>query len=505
MTQSKISSKVSGLFSGIKAQFKSKEELDLLNGPVGKNLFYLSLPVIVINLLQTMYNLADTFWLGQYSGDALAAITFAFPLVFFLISLGMGLAVAGSVLVAQFEGSGNKERRNYAASQTIGFTALTSVILGLFGYYFIGDIVGLLGATGGVAASAEAYLQVISIGLFSMFGFLVFQSLMRGFGDTMTPMLLMLGTVILNIIIDPLFIFGFWIIPEMGVEGAAIATILSRTLSLIIAVWILFTGRRGLEISLSEMKPDFSFFKKIMNIGVPASVEGTGRSVSVNALTAVMGWTFADPIIAGFGIGVRIFSMVFLPAAAVCRGVESMTGQNLGAGNFDRAGETAREGAKYSFLILTGLGVLVFLFAQPIASVFTPDDQIAGVAAEFLRYVAFSFGFIGVLRSYVGSFRGAGKTVTAAIISIATLGLIRLPLGYLGAVNIGTRGVWAAFFISNVLGAAIAYIWYQRGTWRQSITDEDKAKGEIAEETEGFGDTITEKLGLNKLLPNFLK
>ena len=509
MTQNKICSKVSGLFSGMKSQFKSKEELDLLNGPVAKNLFYLSLPVIVINLLQTMYNLADTFWLGQYSGEALAAITFAFPLVFFLISLGMGLAVAGSVLVAHFEGSGNKERRNYAASQTIGFTAITSVILGLFGYYFIGDIVGLLGATGAVAASAEAYLQVISVGLFSMFGFLIFQSLMRGYGDTVTPMLLMLGTVILNIIIDPLFIFGWWIMPEMGVEGAAIATILSRTLSLIIAVWILFTGRRGLEISLSEMKPDFSFFKKIMNIGVPASVEGTGRSVSVNALTAVMGWTFADPIIAGFGIGIRIFSMVFLPAAAVGRGVESMTGQNLGAKNFDRAGETAREGAKYSFLILTGLGVLVFLSADQIASIFIDSSKenselIASTASEFLRYVAFSFGFIGILRSYVGSFRGAGKTATAAVISIATLGVIRLPLGYLGAINIGTRGVWIAFFISNILGAMIAYFWYQRGTWRQTITEDDKAKGEIAEETEGFGETITEKLGLEKLLPSNL-
>ena len=134
MVLSKIRDKISISGDWFKGQFKSKDELDLLNGPVGKNLFYLSLPVIVINLLQTAYNLADTFWLGQYSGDALAAITFAFPLVFFLISLGMGLAVAGSVLVAQFEGSGKSERRDYAASQTIAFSALASVVLGLFGF-----------------------------------------------------------------------------------------------------------------------------------------------------------------------------------------------------------------------------------------------------------------------------------------------------------------------------------------------------------------------------------
>ena len=164
-----------------------------------------------------------------------------------------------------------------------------------------------------MAASAAGYLEVISIGLFSMFGFLVFQSLMRGFGDTVTPMLLMLGTVILNIIIDPFFIFGWWILPEMGVQGAALATILSRTLALAIGIIILFSGRKGLEISLSSMKPDFKFFKKMMHIGVPASVEGAGRSISVNAVTAVVGWTFASPIVAGFGIGIRIFSMIFLP------------------------------------------------------------------------------------------------------------------------------------------------------------------------------------------------
>jgi len=490
---------LSGLADTFESQFKSREELDLLEGPVGKNLFYLSLPVIVINLLHTAYNLADTFWLGQYSGEALAAITFAFPLVFFLISLGMGLAVAGSVLVAQYEGSGKAKMRNYAASQTVGFSAVISGLIGVFGYYMIGDVVGLLGATGSVATSAEAYLQIISIGLFSMFGFLVFQSLMRGFGDTVTPMILMFVTVIINVIIDPLFIFGFWIIPEMGIRGAAIATILSRLLSLTIGIWLLFSGSKGIKISLASMKPDAEFFHKIMRIGIPASLEGAGRSISVNALTAVVGWTFANPIVAGFGIAIRIFSMVFLPASAVGRGVESMTGQNLGAENYERAGETAGTGAKYTFLILTVLGLLTFVFADSIASVFIsqaePNSElIANTASEFLRFVAFSFGFMGVLRSYNGSFRGAGKTATAAVISVTTLGAIRLPIAYLGAVNIGTRGVWAAFFISNVAGALIAYLWYQRGTWKQSITDEEKDDGEVAEETGGFNEGMTESI-----------
>jgi putative MATE family efflux protein len=472
--------------------FKSKDELDLTGGPVGKNLFYLALPVIVTNLLRTAYNIADTFWLGQYSGDALAAITFAFPLVFFLISLGMGLAVAGSVLIAQYEGKGDRRSVNFAASQTVTFSALASVILGTAGYFFIGDLVKLLGAKGAVAASAAGYMEIISLGLFAMFGFAVFMSMMRGFGDTVTPMLLMLATVILNIIIDPFFIFGWWIFPEMGVEGAAFATIISRFLSLGVALWILFSGRKGVKVTLSKMKPDLGYFRKMISIGVPASVEGVGRSVSVNLLVAVVGWMFIDQVVAGYGIGVRIFSLVFLPAVAVGRAVESMTGQNLGAGNFERAGKTARVGAKYSFLILTALGVLTLIFARPIASIFTKDPEIAAVAAEFLIYVSLTFGGIGVLRSFSGIFRGAGKTLVAAAIAVSTLGLIRLPISYFGAIHLGTRGVWIGFIASNILGALIAYLLYRRGSWRQTVTEEEQQKGQVAEETGDYGETITE-------------
>ncbi|MFB6100779.1 MAG: MATE family efflux transporter [Candidatus Nanohalobium sp.] len=476
MVLGEIAGSFEGFAEWFSSQFKSKDEMDLTGGPVAENLFYLSLPVIVTNLLRTAYNIADTFWLGQYSGDALTAITFAFPLVFFLISLGMGLAVAGSVLIAQFEGKGSRERVNFAASQTVTFSFIASLVMGGFGYFFIGDLVKLLGAKGAVAASAAGYMEIISLGLFAMFGFAVFISMMRGFGDTLTPMLLMFATVVLNIIIDPLFIFGWWIIPKMGVEGAAVATILSRFMSLLVALWILFSGRKGVEVSVSKMKPDFEFFKRMIHIGVPASIEGVGRSVSVNALVAVVGWMFAGPVVAGYGIGVRIFSLVFLPAIAVGRAVESMTGQNLGAGNYDRAGKTAATGAKYSFLVLTALGAVTFFFADPIASVFIANskpnsEQIASVGAQFLKIVAFSFGFIGVLRSYNGSFRGAGKTITAAAISVATLGLIRLPIAYFGASNIGINGVFAAFFISNVAGASIAYLWYRKGTWRQSMTE----------------------------------
>ncbi|WP_135662275.1 MATE family efflux transporter [Halorhabdus rudnickae] len=469
--------------------FKGQEELNLTEGGIVKPLLFLSLPIVVTNLLQTAYNLADTFWLGQYSTDALAAISFAFPMVFLLISLGMGLSVAGSVLVAQHTGAGETKKAEYAASQTVTFAVLTSAIFGAIGYPFVRQFLALLGASPNVLSGATAYMQVIAVGLPFMFGFTVFISLMRGAGDTITPMLVMFGTVVLNVILDPFLINGWAVVdgaplvgtiafPELGIQGAAIATVFSRGLAMVVGLAIMVSGTRGIQINLADMKPDLQYLRKILRIGIPASVEGTGRALSINALLFVVG-LFSTSVVAAFGIGTRVFSVIFLPAIAVARGVETMTGQNVGAGKYDRAQEANYVAAKGLFAVLGVAGVAIFFVPTPIVSVFTNDSAVLDVGAEFLRYVALSFGFIGIQRAFTGGFRGAGKTLIAAAISIAALAVIRLPVAYVASQGVlptdlwflgqtDVRGIWIAFFASNVAGAVIAWLWFRRGTWRDS-------------------------------------
>ncbi|EJN58100.1 MATE family efflux transporter [Halogranum rubrum] len=452
--------------------FKGRDEVDLTEGGIAKPLFYLSLPIVVTNLLQTAYNLADTFWLGQYGTEELAAISFAFPMVFLLIALGMGLSVAGSVLVAQHTGADEEEQAEYAASQTVAFSLLAALILGGIGFLSVDRFLGLLGASPDVLPLATDYMRVISLGLVFMFGFFVFVSLMRGYGDTITPMLVMFGSVALNIALDPFLIFGWWVFPELGIQGAAIATVFSRALALIVGLYIMFNGSRGVQIHLSEMKPDFPYAKKLLAIGVPASIEGTGRALSVNLLLIIVG-LFPTTVVAGYGIGVRVFSVIFLPAIAVARGVETMTGQNIGANKPDRAEGAADFAAKVMFVILSLLGVVAFVAARPITALFTTDPEVVEVGASFLRWVSPTFGFIGIMRAYTGSFRGAGKTMVAAVVAITMLGLIRLPVAWVGAQQLGSNGVWLAFSVSNVAGALIAVAWYKRGTWR----DADATRG----------------------------
>ncbi|MFC7233928.1 MATE family efflux transporter [Halosegnis marinus] len=471
--------------------FKGQDQLELTEGGIGKPLFYLALPIVITNLLQTAYNLADTFWLGQYSTNALAAISFAFPMVFLLISLGMGVSVAGSVLVAQNTGAGDERQAEYAASQTVVFAVVASGILGLVGYFVVDDLLLIFGASPEVLQAATEYMRVITLGLPFMFGFFIFISLMRGYGDTITPMLVMLGTVVLNVALDPFLINGWALgplqFPRLGIEGAAYATVFSRGLATAVGLGIMFSGTRGVRIRLSDMVPDADYARRMLSIGVPASIEGTGRSLSVNLLLIVVG-TFSTSVVAGYGIGIRVFSVIFLPAIAVARGVETMAGQNIGADQPDRAEAAADFAARVMFVVLGLAGVVIFLFPEPIVAVFTDDTAVIGPGAEFLRYVSLTFGFIGIMRSYTGAFRGAGKTMVAAAVAITFLGFVRLPVAWALSQGVGGTytvagvsftlpnllaamgpvGIWWGFVVSNVVGAALAFVWFKQGTWRDA-------------------------------------
>ena len=460
-----------GIRRRINVVFKGREKFDLTNGGIAKPLFYLSLPIVVTNLLQTAYNLVDTIWLGQYSEEALASIGMAFPLVFFLISLGLGISIAGSILVAQNVGADDEEQAEFAASQTVTFAIAASIVLGAFGYLAVGDLLNLIGGPQNVIEGATGYLEIVSLGMIFMFAFFVFMSLMRGYGDTITPMLVMFVTVVINMALDPFLIFGWGPFPELGVNGAAYATIFSRAVATVIGMAILFRGNRGVQIHLSEMWPDFGYLRKILRVGVPASVEMTGNSIAVVLMLTIVA-PFGETVIAAYTVGIRMFSVIFLPAIAVGRGVETMAGQNIGARKQDRAGRATTFAARALFAILAAVGVLTWLGAGNIVAIFSNDEQVIEIGRQFLLYVAPTFGFTGIFHSYKGGFRGAGKTLTAAAISISMLGLVRLPVAWFGSGEMGYQGIWLAFAVSNVAGAVIAFSWFKLGTWRDvSLTN----------------------------------
>lgn len=339
------------------------------------------------------------------------------------------------------------------------------------------------------------------MGIPFVFGFFIFQALLQGWGDTRTPMYLMAFGVVLNIIIDPIFILGFrnnvlfgilglrgveTALYQMtgftgfGVQGAAIATVLSRGLGAIIAITLLVSGHVGIHIKLEDFKLKMGTVKKILEIGTPSSIDQTTRAVGVTMLTAIVALA-GDPAVAAFGIGNRLNSMVFLPAMGFARGTNTMVGQNLGSDQVDRAKKTVYAAATIITLILLIITAIFYLNANTIVNIFITGEESATVinlGAEYLRTVGLTFVFLGIFRVFQGGFRGSGSTKIAMTLSILSLLGLRVPISYLllNNFNMGATGVWYGVAISNVITAIIAVLWFLRGTWQERIVEKDEEK-----------------------------
>jgi len=475
-------------------------DYDLTEGSLLRPLVALSAPIVFTQLLQVVYNLVDTFWVGRLGGDAVSALSFSWPPVFVLISLGGGLTLAGSVLVAQHKGAGNLERVNEVAGQTLAFVTLFSLALGAVGYLLAPTFLRLIGADPGtqVFAYSLEYMRVIFLGVWFMFGFFVFQSLLRGWGDTRTPMYLMAVSVAVNVVLDPVFIFGFVDNPLFGiigmrgleadllaatgfrghgVEGAAMATILSRALATVPGVALLFSGRLGLSLSLADLRLEWETVRKIVEIGYPASIEQSSGALSYTAMTAIVA-VIGSTAVAAFGITARLTSFVFLPAVGLGMGVETAVGQNLGARRADRARKAVYLAVGMlvaAYVVVSAVGVY---WARDIVGIFIAGEEaarIVDIGETYMFIVAPTFAFMGTFHVIKGCFNGAGNTRAAMIMSVTSVwGLQVVPAWILVTTfDMGTTGAWWAIAVMHVGSALIVGAWFLRGTWTDNVVEEE--------------------------------
>lgn len=459
---------------------------NLIEGSILKSLMVLAVPIVLANLFQTAYQLVDTFWVGRLGAGAIAAVSLSFPLIFLLISLGMGLAVAGTILVAQYKGKGERKNVDYVAAQTLLMMFFIAIILSLIGYFTSPHLIKLMGVEESVLADAVSYLRISFSGLIFLFGFFVFQSLLRGVGDVRTPLYVVIGTVVLNIFLDPLFIFGFGFIPALGVAGAALATVATQGLAALVGVFILFSGRYDIHLKKINLTPDFKLIQKIFRLGFPASIEQSSRALGIIIMTFLVA-TFGTTVIASYGLGARMLSFVIIPALGLSMATATLVGQNMGAGKIDRAAKIAKVSAWSGFGFLSILGIIIFFLAEQLCKFFIPGDPaVIVMSAEYVRIMALSFGFIGVQQTLSGAFRGSGNTFVAMILAIVSLWVLRFPLAYILSkhTTLSYNGIWWSFPVANVIATLIGLIWFSRGTWKKKrITEEIKLAKETIEET----------------------
>ncbi|OOC38618.1 multidrug transporter MATE [Thermosipho melanesiensis] len=447
-----------------------KHRVDLYKQGIFKSLFLLGWPLIVSNLMQTFYNAVDAYFLGKLGKVEFSAPTIVWPLIFVFISLSIGFAQAGVTLVAQYTGASLKEKAKKSAGQTITISTILGVVLSIVAILISRPVITLIAGNESreVVKFAVSYFNIVMIGLPFGFIFNSAASILRGWGDSKFTMNLMFISTVVNIILDPILIFGVGFIPKMGVVGAAWATTIARIVAAIISIEHLFKGKRGFKIDLNDLKPDFELIKRVFRIGMPSSLSMSVTSLGFVVIMKFVS-SFGPTVVSAYGVGNRIINFITMISFGIGNSVTTMVGQFLGANDIKRAEQTVKVAFFANFTIVFTLSALTFFFGGRLTQFFINDPEVIKVGYIFFKYVSFSLPFFTSMSVFINTLVGAGRTELAMIIDITRLWGIRVPLIAIFSARFGFTGLFFAMIISNVGAMILAYLFVKFSKWQKAI------------------------------------
>lgn len=447
----------------------------ILEGPILKTMLALAWPVMVSNALQALYNLIDAFWLGKVSTQALSAPTVAWPVIFTFMSLGIGFQMAGSTLVAQYTGAGDRRGANRAASQVVSFLFLLSVGAAMISWGLAPVILRLMRTPPDIFPLSVTYLRIVGLGFPLMYGMFAFSGLLVGVGDTKTPMYLMGLSVLTNAILDPLLIFGWGPLPQLGVAGAAFATVASRGMIAVMGLGLLASGRVGVRLCPSWLVPRWREIRKILEVGGPNAVDHMATSLGFVVLMSLV-TGFGTTVVAAYGVGQRLIHLINVAIWGATTALLTMVGQNLGADQPQRAEEIARRGIRSTFGVLLLFALFTVLLREPLYRIFIAEAEVVAEGSRFLAIFGMSVPFFGLFAATSAVFRGAGHTVPPMVASLIRLWGMRILWSWALAygLGLGPVGLWTGMALSNFLGGGMLYAWFLRGTWKQRVVEPEQ-------------------------------
>jgi len=448
--------------------YKSNQET-ILNGSIYKAILFISFPIIINNLIQTLYNLVDAFWISKIGSLEFAATTFVWPVNFLFVSIGMGISIAGTSILSQFLGADEKDNANKYASQLIMLSIVTGIILMVFGVLFSKIIVKAMGVDGKMLYYGTLYLRLTFLDLPFMFYFFIFNAIMNSQGNSVIPTILSGISAILNAILDPIFIFNF----NMGVGGAAIATIVAKALLALACGIYLLKGKSVIQPSFKKFKFDRQIIEKSLKIAIPSAIGQSGSSIGFIFLNTFI-VSYGTPTMAAYGMVNRITSLISQPALGISTAIISIVGQNFGARNYNRAIDSFKKSIILTSVIgIIGCALLIWQRVGIINFFMQSKDssEVIEQGITYLVYISFSMPLMGIFSSFQGLFQGSGQTKYAMAMEIARLWFVRLPMivFFKYFTSIGSQAIWFSMSFSNLIICIYGYIIYKRGNWINNI------------------------------------
>lgn len=426
--------------------------------PIVPLLFRLSIPSIIAMAIQALYNVVDSIYVGRLGTDPLSALSLSFPLQMIIIAIAVGTGVGTSSLISRLLGKGERKQAANAAEHVILISLFYSILMGLVGYFFADRLFVIFTDDPNLISLGTQYISIILMGSIALFFPMISNNILRGEGNTFIPMVVMVIGAVINIILDPFLIYGLWIFPQLGIRGAAIATVTARLVSGIILVFMLFSDKNELKLNLKSFKFDFNVIVEIYRVGFPAMIMQFLASFMLAGMNKILA-SFTTTAIAAAGIYFRLQSFIFMPVFGLNQGYMPIVGYNYGHNNPKRMLKTIKLAMLIGFLFTT-IGFIIFqTIPEQLITLFNKDPELIRIGTTALKKISIAFPIIGPAIIVSTTFQAMGKGLPSLFFSFLRQIIILLPSMYLLGQWYGLSNLWYAFPISEIISMIPAAIW----------------------------------------------
>jgi putative MATE family efflux protein len=459
----------SGTFQSILDAVRGTDE-DFSTGALGRSILLLAVPMVLEMVMESVFAIVDVFFVAKLGPDAVATVGLTESLLTIVYTVGMGLGIGATAVVARRIGERDPEGASYAAAQAIVLGVAISAVISVVGVLYAPDLLRLMGATEEVVATGSGFTRVMLGSNVVVVLLFLINAIFRGAGDAAIAMRVLWLANGVNVVLVPMLIFGVGPFPELGVTGAAVATAIGRGTGVLFALWRLFhrDSRVTLRPRHFALRPDL--ISRLLHISSTATFQVFVGMASWIGLVRLIS-TFGSEAVAGYTIGIRIVLFALFPSAGLANAAATLVGQSLGAGDPQRAERAVWKAGLYNMYFLGAVGLIFVLFAEPIVAIFTAEPTVAGYAVECLRIVALGFVFYAYGMVLEMSFNGAGDTWTPTVLNLVIFWLWEIPLAWVLAVplGLGPRGVFVAITVAFSTLAVSSAVLFRRGRWKTRV------------------------------------
>lgn len=435
---------------------------DFTKGKVIRQIFLFALPMLIGNVFQQMYNIVDSIIVGRFLGkEALAAVGASFPVIYALVAFIIGIGGGFSIVISQYFGAKNYENVTKSVDTMVITLGLFSIFLTFIGIYFSEDIFLLLRLPIELFPQAKLYLNTYLSGTILFCGFNTVSSTLRGVGDSKTPLYFLIISTITNIILDLVFIVGF----DMGIKGAAWATVISQGVSFFAAVMYLNKYHKFIKYKLVKLKFDKTILGQSIRIGLPSAFQQTFVAFGMMALMGIIN-SFGTNVIAAYTAASRIDSLALMPSMNFSQALAAFVGQNIGAKNIERIKSGYKNTILMSGSLCILLTIIIIIFGESMMKIFTNDPDVIAIGEEYLIIVSSFYLIFCLMFTTHGVLRGAGATLIPMFITLIALWVIRIPIAYLLTPVLGATGIWWAVPCGWTMGLTASWLYYKSGKWK---------------------------------------